>query len=372
MTHRILYAAAALTLLVSFAIAAEGGPKAEWISVDPARAGSITPEGACWEMPATDQLDAGMLTVAFHGAPELFLADDSAPVPLPSYRKLFDLPEKTVRSAKLSVAAGGAFTASFCGQQAGSSVGVVPADGKIPYFTFDLTERFHEEGTLGPYCIDIQPYTAGNADTARALKVIASLDVQFEDGTSEKIVSNDSWMVTNGPVLYQRTDGSSIIDAGFHYRDFRYCGYAGAFGLPFSQHLIAPVVTVDAPQGDLAKTKLKAPVKEKTLAPKSVEQKGTGTWVADFGKVIQGGCSVEFENMNDADLIKVRYLKTLDEKEIPAMVDYLRYGEGNKPQPYRSYRGDRVFRYVEFSPIQLRSGEENWGQRSIQAFVPEK
>ncbi|MBO7678951.1 MAG: alpha-L-rhamnosidase N-terminal domain-containing protein [Thermoguttaceae bacterium] len=369
MTNRFLLIASALALLVTASLFAESGPEPKWIAVDPARAGSITPDGACWEMAATDRLDAGVLKVAFNSAPELFLAADDAAAPLASYRKLFDLPEKTVQSATLSVAAGGAFTAWFCGQKAGSSIGVPGADGVIPYFTFDLTERFREEGTIGPYCVDIQPYTAGSADAAEAIKVIALLEIRFEDGACEKVVSDDSWMTTNGAILYQRPDGGSIIDAGFHFRDFRYCGYAGAFGLPFSQHLIAPVITVAAPRGTLKETETSAPKEEKFLKPGSVEKIGDGVWIADFGKVIEGGCAVDFENMRDADLIKVRYLKTIGEEETPAMVDYLRCGEGNKPQPYRPCRMDRRFRYVEFSSIETRPYTSGWGEESVRGIL---
>ena len=368
MTNRFLLAAAALTLLAASSLFAESDPKPYWISVDPARAGTITPQGACWEMPATDQLDAGIQTVAFNSAPDLFLAADPAAAPLPSYRKLFDLPEKTVQSAQLSVAAGGEFTAWFCGQKAGSSIGAPKANGVVPYYTFDLTARFRQEGTVGPYCVDIQPYVAGCADPAQALKVLALLEVQFEDGTAERIVSDGSWTVTNGAVLYQRPDGGTIFDAGFHFRDFRYCGYAGAFGLPFSQYLIAPAITVAAPRGTLTQTEVFTPEKEKLINPWTIEQSGDA-WVADFGSVITGGCTVEFDNMNNADMIKVEYLKTLDGDVTPDMVDYLRYGEGNKTQPYHPCRLDRQFRYVRFSPIKTRPYAKEWGERSVKGIL---
>ena len=351
--------------------------EARWIGLNPARQGVFEVTDASWQLLETPELEPGELKLPFHSAPTALLPkDDSGAIPLPMLRRLFELPEgKTLRSALLSVASPDPFAAYFCGRPVASPGRVVepPQANELPLHTFDLTERFREEGCVGPYTVDILLGRSTNAD-ALSLRALATLEITFEDGETQRILSDEQWVVTNGPVLYNDPAIGELIDAAFHFRALRYCDYAGAFGLPFTQYLLGNAAILDAPKG-----KRLGPVVSENVdkaddktAPKEAEpveltETSPGVWVADFGQTIYGRCRAVFHNEAPNDLITIRYLCDSAKGASAVSTDYLRCGTGDKPQFYEPFFTKRAFRRVEFSGLTHELKKEH-----IQAILLEE
>ncbi|MFC4101332.1 family 78 glycoside hydrolase catalytic domain [Paenibacillus xanthanilyticus] len=211
------------------------------------------------------------------------------------------------------------------------------------YRTFDVTEDLRS----GSNAIGI----------LHTRKVIFRLDIRYEDGTSEAIVSDSSWRRRKkGAYVALRYAGGSISEGKGETYDARLApdgwdmpGYDdSAWGRPIPEN--GPL---------LLTSQLQPIIASRTLAPVSIVSGGAGTFVVDFGQNLFGAVSLSV--VGDAGTkVTLRYAESVHPdgtinpgsleagwlaEPQPQYDEYFLSGKGEERyQPAFSCHG---FRYVE-------------------------
>jgi alpha-L-rhamnosidase len=191
-------------------------------------------EAAWWEMGLLDRSDwqAEWLQGMLAGGPRT-----SSPVPF--FRTTFTL-DKPVASARLYASALGVYEPHLNGRVVGDDVlapGWTDYAIRVQYQAYDVTEQLRQgENVLGAivgdgwYCgyiswIDRQRY----GDRPRFL---AQLQITFEDGSQQTIVTNTDWKACYGPILESDMQMGESYDARQELRGWDAPGYDDSRWLP--------------------------------------------------------------------------------------------------------------------------------------------
>jgi len=146
--------------------------------------------------------------------------------PAPLFRREFQL-LKPVRRARLYLTGLGSYEASLDGQRVGDNL-LDPAwtayDRRVFYSTYDVAAQLR----VGANCLGVtlgngwwNPLPLrfwGNKNIREHLPVgrprfRAQLEIQFTDGTSESLASDESWKVADGPVRFNNLYLGEVYDA---------------------------------------------------------------------------------------------------------------------------------------------------------------
>jgi len=213
---------------------------------------------------------------------------DSLPSPSPLLRGSFQVAER-VRSARLYVTSLGLYEAYLNGQRVGDQLftpGWTSYRRRLQYQTYDVTALMRP-GTnvvgamLGDGWYRGQLGFFGQRNLyGRRLGLRAQLEIRYESGRTERIVSDTGWKTTPGPVLASDIYGGETYDAR---REL--IGWANA---PFDDHGWAPVAFVDPPPATLVAT-LSPPVRRvRELRPVSIRRAPSGEMLFDLGQNFTG------------------------------------------------------------------------------------
>lgn len=152
--------------------------------------------------------------------------------PAPYFRKAFTLKDKP-KKAVLKVGAMGVVKAYLNGEAVANDYmtpGFVDYRKRLPIYEFDVTNKLGVKNAIGLVAGD--GWAVGNMgnDMYRCnycdrIFVMAELCVEYADGTSEKIYTDDSWLATTGEIL--RTDNymGEVIDHRLDLGDFSAADY---------------------------------------------------------------------------------------------------------------------------------------------------
>ncbi len=214
-------------------------------------------------------------------------------IPAPVFRKVFSVQEK-VKTATLYIGGLGYFEAYMNGKRVSTNVlepGQTDYAKRIFYSTYDVTALL----TQNENCIGVMLGNGwynplplrmwGRVDLRKALVTgqpafIAQLNIEFEDGDTDIILSDKSWAVTSGPVIRNN------VYLGEYYDNRKSLpGWSTACfdALGWSTAAIA-----EAPSGRL-QSQLQPPVVVKdTLVPVNIYQPQNGKYIVDFGRNFGG------------------------------------------------------------------------------------
>ena len=238
---------------------------------------------AFWE---TGLLQPADWTARWIGPPPT--TSDSLPSPSPLLRRSFQVAER-VRSARLYVTSLGLYEAYLNGQRVGDQFftpGWTSYRRRLQYQTYDVTQVVRP-GTnvvgamLGDGWYRGQLGFFGQRNLyGRRLGLRAQLEIRYESGRTERIVSDTGWKTTPGPVLASDIYGGETYDAR---REL--IGWASA---PFDDHGWAAVAFVDPPPATLVAT-LSPPVRRvRELRPVSIRRAPSGEMLFDLGQNFTG------------------------------------------------------------------------------------
>ena len=213
---------------------------------------------------------------------------DSLPSPSPLLRRSFQVAER-VRSARLYITSLGLYEAYLNGQRVGDQLftpGWTSYRRRLQYQTYDVTQLVRP-GTnvvgamLGDGWYRGQLGFFGQRNLyGRRLGLRAQLEIRYESGRTERIVSDTGWKTTPGPVLASDIYGGETYDAR---REL--IGWASA---PFDDHGWAAVAFVDPPPATLVAT-LSPPVRRvRELRPVSIRRAPSGEMLFDLGQNFTG------------------------------------------------------------------------------------
>lgn len=179
-------------------------------------------------------------------------------------------------------------------------------------------------------------------------KVILQLAVEYADGSTDMIVSDETWKLTTcGPILENNDYDGEVYDARREMPGWDKAGFDD------SQWETARFV--EAPKGKLAAQMMEPMRVTETIRPKTLNEISPGVWIFDMGQNMVGWCRLKVEAPSGTR-IQLRHAETL-RKDGSLYVDNLRSaacrdiyickGVGKESyEPRFTYHG---FRFVELT-----------------------
>ncbi|MBO4538273.1 MAG: family 78 glycoside hydrolase catalytic domain [Erysipelotrichaceae bacterium] len=222
--------------------------------------------------------------------------------PADCFRKVFSV-EKTVRKARLYITACGLYEAEIGGRRVGDFVmapGYTDYRKRVQYQTYDVTGMLKAgdneiivqladgwyRGSCGAFGRTCQYGTQ--------TKLLAQLEITFEDGSLQTVISDDSWQWSNdGPIRFADNKDGEIVDARLTP------SYSGKAKL--TSHNVIPFASNNVP------------VKEHERFHPVITTSSNGNKLLDFGQNLAG--YVQFRVNAKAGLRLIwRFGEMLDEE----------------------------------------------------------
>lgn len=221
--------------------------------------------------------------------------------PVDCFRKQFSL-SGSVRMARLYASACGLYSFVLNGTRVGDGVlmpGNTDLRRRIQYQSYDITPLLRGENTLtaqladGWYRGSIGAFGPRNV-FGRETKLLAQLEITYEDGSCERVCTDASWEWSNdGPIRFADLEDGEIVDARLHP------SYSGRAKLANAKGIPTPVASDNV----LPKT-------HERFAAKLIHTP-KGKRVLDFGQNLAG--FVSFTVQGEAgQTIRLRLGETLD------------------------------------------------------------
>jgi len=274
--------------------------------------------------------------------------------PSPYLRKEFTL-GKSSKQARLYISSHGLYQVEINGSRVGEqefTPGWTSYDTRLQYQTYDITSLLNQNqnaigivlgdgwfrGNLG--------WIDGRNNWGEKLAAIAEIRVEYTDGTSAILSTDESWKATTGPILESDIYNGELYDAGKELTGWSQVGYDDSKWTG-TEKIDVTKDKLIAPEGP--------PVKiVNTLEPLSIEKREEG-WLVDMGQNMVGWIRIKASGKR-GDKIILRHAEVLD-KEGNMYYDNLRAakctntfilkgGTEESFEPHFTFQG---FRYVMVS-----------------------
>lgn len=290
------------------------------------------------------------------------------PPPLPVFRRDFTLRGK-VASALLFVCGLGQYEVRLNGADVTHTVlnpGWTDYRKTVPYDTYDVSRllqpgantfgvllgngMYNVEGVKGRYTKFIGSYGQP--------KLLLQLQISYADGSSERVISDNSWNTHAGPVTYSSTYGGE---------DFNAAALAEGWDRPgFRERVWQQALEVNGPGGKLVASESAPLIVAESYKPIRITHPRPGITVYDLGKNMSGwpaitvrGPAGSMVRLRPGELLTPDGMVTQHSANASAkaavLFDYtLRGGEGTESwHPRFAYYS---FRYVEATVQPARPG----------------
>ena len=263
--------------------------------------------------------------------------------PAPYLRREFEL-RSGIKSARLYITSLGLHEVEINGQVVGDHVfspGWTVYDERLRYQTFDVTGMLNEgKNAIGAILGDGWfrgriGFGGGQRNVyGKHLALLAQLEIQYEDGSSERVITDESWKTSTGPILLSgiydgETYDARLEHAGWTLPGFDDSGWSGVRTVEWDLN------TLEAP--------LNPPVRRiEKVAPVSIHKSPSGKTIVDFGQNLVGRLSIKVKGPAGHTVI-LRHAEVLENGEL----------------------GTRPLRFAEATDrYTLKGGEtENWEPR---------
>ena len=320
-------------------------------------------QASTWSAPAVVEvglLDASDWTARFVG-PD-WDEDTSKAQPAPLLRREFDV-RAGVAQARLYVTALGVYEAQINGAVVGDHVmapGWTSYGKRLRYQTFDVTGMLREgRNAIGAMLGDgwfrgRLSFGGGRRNIyGDRLALLAQLEIAYADGTTERVVTDDSWRAAPGPIRASDIYDGETYDARLERPGWAAPGYDDG-EWPGARPVERDLSTLFAPSG--------SPVRRiEEVAPVAIATSPSGKTIVDFGQNLVG--RLRFTVRGEAGrTITLRHAEVLEGGELSirplrtalATDHYpLRGGDAETWEPRFTFHG---FRYAEVTgwPGELR------------------
>jgi len=263
-----------------------------------------------WSKPATFQM--AFLNASDWKAKWIqpdFTEDSMRPSPL--MRKDFILSKK-VASATAYITAHGMYDAQINGQRVGDAYltpGWTAYKNRLQYQVYDITPLLKTganaigvmlgngwyRGIIG-YMNNINYY-------GKDISLLCQIDITYNDGSQESIVSDPTWKSSTGSVRYSEIYNGEIIDARMNKDGWTFAGY--------NDKDWNGVKTTTFPLQKLVATVNEPVKKQETFIPQKVFKTPLGETVIDFGQNLVGWVQVKATGKS-GDKITISHAEALD------------------------------------------------------------
>ncbi|GAB2660467.1 family 78 glycoside hydrolase catalytic domain [Kribbella swartbergensis] len=307
-----------------------------------------------------DWFETALLDEGFGAARWIGGTTDSAPL----LRRAFAV-DGVVKQARLYASGLGYAELRLNGQQVGDAVldpGFTDYDHTVLYVTHDVTDLLRTgdnvvgtelgRGFFGLRAPNVwrwhqTPWTAEP-------RLLARLVIEYDDGRTTEVVSDESWRITGGPTI------SDDLYTGETYDARR--ALPGWDTAAFDDSTWSTAAVVDAPKGTL-QAQAHEPIRvTESVEPQEVTEVRPGVWIVDFGRTTAGwtrlratadaGTTISLthgETVADGNVVAVNVHVEGDRIQRD---EYIAAGHGVEEwEPRFSYKG---FRYVQVEGITER------------------
>jgi alpha-L-rhamnosidase len=282
--------------------------------------------------------------------------------PSPYLRRDFEI-RPGIKSARLYITSLGLYEAELNGKVIGDLVftpGWTVYDRHLRYQTFDVTGMLKEgQNAMGAVLGDGWfrgriGFGGGQRNVyGEHLALLAQLELRYEDGTEDRVVTDESWVAATGPILLNgiydgETYNARLEYSGWSQPDFDDSTWAGVRILEWDMD------TLEAPLGPLVR-------RIAELSPVSVMQSPSGKTILDFGQNLVGRLRLKIQGPAGHTVI-LRHAEVLEHGELATRP--LRFAEatdrytlkGGKMETWEPRFTFHGFRYVEVNdwPGQLK------------------
>lgn len=307
---------------------------------------------SAWSDPA--RWEMGLLEPADWQAKWIARTTDTACQPAPMFRRVFELKEKPCR-ATAYVCGLGYFELSLNGAKVGDHLldpGYTRFDKRALYVTQDVTDQLQAGKNalgvvLGTGWFNVHTKAVWNFHEApwrAAPKLILQLRLEFPDGRVERVVSDESWKMATGPIVFDSIYGGETYDARLERTGWDTAGYAD------SDWQAAQVVA--GPAGQLSAQAMPPIRLDRLVKPVKCSEPKPGVFLFDFGLNL-AGCAELKLSAPAGTRVEMKYGErlnpdgTLDTKDIGQHV--------RKLDPAQQYQTDTY--------IAKGAGVETWHSR---------
>ena len=303
-------------------------------------------EPASWEMGI---LDADLWKASWiTSASDQDLKDSR---PSPYLRKDFSS-EKKISSARVYVSALGLYELFLNGQKVSTDLftpGWTSYKNRIQYQTYDVTSQIKAKNTIGAVLGDgwYRGNIAWNGNNFYGKKqaLICRLQINYADGTSETILSDNTWKVTTGPILNSDIYNGETYDArkeivGWSKPGFDDSKWEKVSILDQSKKILI------APQGEVVKA-----IEE--IKPLEILTTPKGETVFDMGQNMVGWVKLKVKGKK-GDQITLKFAEVLDKdgnfytdnlRKAKSTDVYILKGEGEEVfEPHFTFHGFRFLK----------------------------
>ncbi len=289
---------------------------------------------------------------------------DKSPQPAPLFRKAFTL-AKRVHSARIYICGLGYYELHLNGAKVGDHV-LDPAftryDRRALYVTYDVTRQLRKGPNalgviLGNGWYNMHTRCVWDFDKAPwrdRPALLCQLEITFDDDSKMVVVSDPTWRVTTGPLVFDSIRNGEKYDARLEKAGWD-AADANDTGWPIAQ-------VVPGPKGKLT-AQMMPPIKvNKMIKPVKLTEPKPGMYVFDMGQNMAGWVRLRVFGPAGHEVV-MRYGErlnpdgTLDQKEIgqhiktgqPQTDTYILKGRGTELwEPRFVYHG---FQYVEVTGL---------------------
>lgn len=285
------------------------------------------------------------------------------------FRKSFELDKKITR-ATVYVSGLGGYDFFLNGQEVTGSV-LAPDftvyEDRIQYQTFDVTPLLKQgKNAVGiavgnGIALGRSPYFS-NASR----QTMMQMNIEFADGSTTSIVSDDSWKCISGPIVEDHLFNGEKYDALAEVSN-----WAGS-KLDDSNWL-EMVISAHAPKGRLVSHQCEPIKVTKTISPVKMSAPKEGTTIFDLGQNIAGWARLKVRGPAGTEVV-LRFGELLDKDgfvhtPVRGLTDtYTLKGEGTEIwEPRFTYHG---FRYVEMTGYPGKPTPDAIEGRVVRSAVP--
>ena len=233
----------------------------------------------------------------------------------PAFEKRFNV-AKGVKSALLHITGIGFYEASLNGARVGDKVlDPSPTDysKRVLYSTYDVASGLKRgenviKVLVGHGWYDVRSVATWNFNMApwrNFPRMIAQLEIVYEDGSKETVVSDGTWMHVASPVGFDCIREGEVIGT----RD------------PLGPDLAAnplPAAEVSPPGGRLVAEAQPGAKVMRTVAPKAIHELGEGAWMVEFPENMAGWIRMNVRGQKKGDVLSLRYDERVNTDMSPA------------------------------------------------------
>lgn len=279
----------------------------------------------------------------------------------PLFRKEFTS-NKKIKSAIAYITAHGLYEAQINQKRIGDAYftpGWTSYNKRLQYQVYDVTNLVKEGDNAIGVTLGNGWYRGNFSFTnkniyGKDIAMLFQLDIVYTDGTTSRIISDESWKSSTGAIRYSEIYAGEMIDARMEKTGWTAAGYNDAAWSPVKKANFSKDILIGT-YNELIK-------KHETFHPVKIFKTPTGEQVIDFGQNLVGWVILKAKGRT-GDRITVSHAEVLDKngnfytenlRSAKAQDIYILKGTGEETfEPHFTWHGFRYFK-VEGYPGELK------------------